>query len=107
MIINRRSVLFGLIAAPIVVRSGLIMPVKPIDPRPDITLAFAQDIGNMVVYGKDCFGHDIVETIPPGKVGQKVFKYVTSIEYVGGPKYKPHPFADIPGNYNAVNMRRA
>lgn len=30
MILSRRSVLFGLIAAPIVVRAGLIMPVKPL-----------------------------------------------------------------------------
>lgn len=30
--LTRRSVLFGLLAAPVVVRSGLIMPVKALDP---------------------------------------------------------------------------
>lgn len=29
MIFSRRSILFGLIAAPVVVRVGLIMPVRP------------------------------------------------------------------------------
>jgi hypothetical protein len=28
--ITRRSILFGLIAAPVVVRAGLIMPVRPV-----------------------------------------------------------------------------
>jgi hypothetical protein len=32
MILSRRSFLTGLIAAPIIVRAGIIMPVKPIDP---------------------------------------------------------------------------
>ena len=33
MIISRRSFLVGLLAAPIVVRSGLIMPVRSLDLR--------------------------------------------------------------------------
>ena len=31
MILSRRSVLVGLLAAPIVVRAGLVMPIKAID----------------------------------------------------------------------------
>ncbi len=104
MVISRRSFITGLIAAPLIVRAGIIMPIKPIDPRPDIARAFAADIGTMVVHGKDRFDYDIVETIRPGHAGQKIFKYVTSIEYVGGPKFKPHPFAGVPGSYTGINM---
>jgi hypothetical protein len=101
MILSRRSFLTGLIAAPIIVRAGIIMPVKPIDPRPDIARAFAfeREPGAMHVYGKDAFGYDIVETIMPGKIGQKQFKYVTSIEFASGARYKPHPLSGLPGIY--------
>ena len=33
MILSRRSFLTGLIAAPVIVRAGIIMPVKPLDLR--------------------------------------------------------------------------
>lgn len=32
MILNRRAFLTGLLAAPIIVRPGLLMPVRPLDP---------------------------------------------------------------------------
>jgi hypothetical protein len=53
MILSRRSFLTGLVAAPIIVRAGIIMPVRPIDPRPDITRAFQEmQFVDLALYGQ-------------------------------------------------------
>jgi hypothetical protein len=101
MILSRRSVLFGLIAAPIVVRAGIIMPVRPLR---DVT---EHPFGTMRVYGKDCFGRDIVETILPRHYNKELFGFITSVEYVGAEPVKDHPCVGVEGNFTAINMRRA
>jgi hypothetical protein len=109
MILSRRSFLTGLLAAPIIVRAGIIMPVKPIDPRPDIARAFAveRELGTMIVHGSDAFGHQMVEFVRPNTVGKKMFRYISAIEYVGDGPVRDHPCVGVVGSFSAVNMRRS
>lgn len=63
MILSRRSVLFGLIAAPIVVRSGLIMPVKPVVIPHVGDLIFDRRGLIVGVYGFDMEGKRVYESV--------------------------------------------
>lgn len=105
MIITRRSFLTGLLAAPIILRPGIIMPVRPlvIEPR---YFGYGLPKGTMIIKGVDAFGFEIVETLVPGKIGQKVFNYISGIEYVGGEVVEDHPFIGQFGTFTAINMRR-
>lgn len=77
MILSRRSVLFGLIAAPIVVRSGLIMPVKPVvvphvgdlifDRKGYIIGVYGFDSNNQRVYQEIFMPHDAKAVEVPGR----------------------------------------
>lgn len=63
MILSRRSILFGLLAAPIVVRPGLLMPVKPVI-QPHVGDLIFDRKGKIIgVYGFDMDGRNIYESI--------------------------------------------
>jgi len=78
MILARRKFLIGLLAAPIIVRPGILMPVRPL--REDIRDAY-------IFYGIDPWGNLVSETVkvplfaPP--IVYRPFKFIIKIEYTG------------------------
>lgn len=84
MLIGRRAFLTGLLAAPIIVRAGIIMPVRPLAPGSDSLLRLVgyvtADREVWHVYGRDMYDHFMVETIRPGQRGQKLFRHISHIE---------------------------
>lgn len=88
MILSRRKFLTALVAAPIVVRSGILMPVKKLILPPPIQLnerslaAAVEEIQRLSIKGVDAWGKEIVEVIAlkPGAATFKQFKQIHLIE---------------------------
>lgn len=85
MLLNRRSVLFGLLAAPIVVRPGLLMPVKPVV-IPHVGDLIFDRKGYMIgVYGFDSNNQRVYQKIwmpPEAKVVEVPGRWRTITEIV-------------------------
>lgn len=81
MILARRAFLTGLIAAPIIVREGLIMPVRTglIDAH---DLAEVKGRTLFAIYGRNERGETIFEMISPGEIGKKMFRHIDRMEFV-------------------------
>jgi hypothetical protein len=95
MILARRAFLTGLVAAPVIVRAGLIMPIKPLIEPADFdtaTMKFTaveRPLRWAYVYGFDQLGKRIFEKIDMDKLGlgepiqgyenKTKFKFVSSI----------------------------
>ena len=96
MIINRRSFLAGLLAAPIIVRPGIIMPVKPLQDETAIDLIAIPRLepGDVVyqITGRDEYGGFVRETVHA--LDKSVVRYksiceITNLLVVGADR-KPH-----------------
>jgi hypothetical protein len=88
MLINRRKFLTGLIAAPIIVRAGLLMPVRPLPVVERWPIGNWAEVHHMItrnglitLHGRDSNGDFVVEMAEPGKSGVKNFRYVDRIEF--------------------------
>lgn len=87
MILTRRSFLTGILAAPIIVRPGILMPIRPLAPEPRrlidmgrVGTNLSRDVA-LVVSGLDMYVHRMVERILPGANGQKFFHQITHINF--------------------------